>query len=94
MSVVKSNKEFQRMKDNITKKLDNFIKSYDGFSRSVSPNNWRTSGSYYSKFIDLKHDIQNFQPITNKELEQEWVRDAIMTDEEKELYNNSKKYNL
>lgn len=94
MSVVKSNKEFQRMKDNISKKLDNFIKSYDVFSRSVSPINWRTSGHYYSEVKKLKLNIQEFNPITNKELEQEWVRNAVMTDEEKELYNNSKKYNL
>ena len=94
MGAVKSKKEFQKMKDSISKKLDNFIKSYDVFSSSVSPINWPTSGHYYTELKKMKQNIQYLQPITNKDLEQEWVRDAIMTDEEKELYNNSKKYNL
>lgn len=94
MGIVKTTKEFQKMKNDITKKLSSFIKSYNTFSRSISPHNWRTSGHFYTEFIKLRNDIKNFKPITNKDLENDFIRDQVLTPKERELYNNMNKYNL
>lgn len=91
---IKSEKEFQQMKDEFAIKLDDFIRSYGEFTNSVSPQNWRVSGSYYAKLKDLKIVMQSFKPLEMKDLEYEYVRDEVLSDKEKELYNNSIKYNL
>ena len=38
--------------------------------------------------------IPYYNPITKKDLEQEWVRYEVMTEEEKEIYKTSKKMNI
>ena len=94
MKVVKTKTEFQLMKDELNQKLDDVIQSYDKFLKSISPSQWRGTGTHFRNLSDLRDDIKYFKPLTDKDLENEWVRDEVLTDEEKELYNNSKKYNL
>jgi hypothetical protein len=94
MNVIKTKKEFQLMKDEMIQKVDDFMKNFDDFSRSISPSDWRTIGSYYKELKKFKDDIPFFKPITKKDLEKEWVKLQVMTAEEKEIYKNSKKFNI
>ena len=94
MGVIKTKKEFQLMKDEMIQKVDSFLKDFHDFTSSVSPNNWRTIGSYYQELKKFKEDIPFFEPISKKDLEQEWVRYEVMTEEEKEIYKTSKKMNI
>ena len=43
---------------------------------------------------NFKDKLNEFTPLTLKHLDQEWIRNAVLTDEEKELWDNAKKYNL
>jgi len=94
MKAIKSKKEFKLMKDEISKKLDDFIESYDIFIKSVSPNYWRTTGNNYRDLISIKKEISRFEPLKMSHLDSEIVRDEVLTDEEKELYITTKKYNI
>ena len=91
---IKSEKEFQQMKNEFAIKLDKFIESYNEFTNSISPQNWRVSGSYYSKLNELRTVIQFFKPLELKDLESEHVRREVLSKKEEELYNFSKKYNI
>ena len=91
---VKTPEEFHQMKNDIKGKLRKFISEYDQFVKSVSPSNWRSTGHHYQALKIFCDDIDNFEPVTTKHLDQEWVRDQVLTDEEKEMWNDAKKYNL
>ena len=82
------------MKSDMIQKVDDLMKNFSDFSRSISPNNWRTIGSYYQELKKFKEDIPFFEPITKKDLEQEWVRYEVMTDEEKEIYKKNLIYEI
>jgi len=76
------------------KNIDTFIDSFDTFIRSTSPRYWRVTGTAYNDLKKLKDTIEECEPLTYKDLENAYLRDQVLTDEEKELYNNSNKYNL
>ena len=92
MSIVKSKEEFEEMKKDMIQKTNNFLKDYYEFSRYVSSNFWRSS--IYSEIEKFRDQIKDYTPITMKELEHEWIRNSVLTDEEKEIWNASKKYNV
>lgn len=92
--IVKTKAEFQLMKDDILDKLDKFIDDYDKFTRKVGSKYWRVSGAFAGELQNIKKEIPRFEPLTFKELQHDWIRDDILTDEEKEIYNNTKKYNI
>lgn len=94
MGVIKTKKQFELMKSEMIQKVDDLMKNFHEFTNSISPNNWRTIGSYYQELKNFKEDIPFFEPITKKDLKKDWVRYEIMTDEEKEIYKTSKKMNI
>jgi len=94
LKYIKTKEEFQVIKDEMDQKVVDFMKSYDTFTRLTSPKNWRTSGHHFSELRKLKDEIKEFEPLKLKDLDNEHVRDSIMTDEEKEIYKNSKKFNI
>jgi len=94
MGVIKTKKQFELMKSEMIKKIDDFMKNFNDFSRSISPDDWRSVGKYHSELKKFKEDIPYYNPITKKDLEQEWVRYEVMTEEEKEIYKTSKKMNI
>jgi len=90
---MKSNNEFQEMKQDVINKVDAFISSYDVFTRHVAPKHWRASG----KFFDvkrLKDEIDDFKQCTQKDVDNEFFRKEVLTDSEREEYETEKKYNL
>lgn len=93
MSYIKSPDEFQKMKEDVIDKVDAFLDSYDKFTKQLSPSCWRSSGDYFS-IQALKNDIDNFKQCTQKDVDNEYFRKEVMTEEEKEKYNREKKYNI
>ena len=94
IKALKSRQEFQEMKDNMSIEIDNLLKNYEEFTKSVSPDHWRTTGFHFTNLKKLKNDIQRFEPLKDKDLEEEWIRDQVLTDEEKEFYKTINNYNL
>lgn len=94
MKALKTRQEYDLMKDKMSSEIDNFLSKFDVFIRSTSPDYWRTTGTLYTTIKNFKDELKRLKPLTDKHLEQDWIRDEVLTDEEKELWNNSKKYNL
>lgn len=91
MKALKTKQEYELMKSEMSMEIDNFLKKFDEFIRSTSPNYWRTTGSLYTKIKNFKdYELKNIEPLSKKDLEQEWVRDEVATEEEKK----AAKYNL
>jgi len=90
---VKTKEEFELMKKEINQKVDSFTKDWDEFTRYVSPSYWRGMNTNFNP-KKLKIDIERFEPATNKHLNIEEFRDEVMTDEEKDEWNTTQKYNL
>ena len=94
MNIIKTRTEYNKMKSVLIDKLSDFMVEYDKFVNSTSPSYWRSTGHFYSEVEQLKNVISKCDPMTYKDLENDFVRSEVLTDEEKELYKNSKKYNL
>lgn len=94
MKFVLTPKEFQEKKEEFKSKIDKFTSDYHEFTRYVSPSNWRTVGGHQVEIDQLKHHVDKATPLKSKDLEQDWVRDQVLNDEEKEEWNAMKKYNL
>lgn len=94
MNFIKTQLEFDEMKKEFTRKIDSFLIDFNEFTRHVAPKYWRSGGIVYSELKKFKDHIQKFEPIQMKDLKQDWVRDEVMTDDERELWNTSKKYNV
>lgn len=94
MKILKTRKEYDLMKDELSTEIDNFLSKFDVFLRSTSPNYWRTTGTLYTNIKNFKDEIKNIKPLTIDELEQEWIRTQVLTEEEEEEWNTQKKYNL
>lgn len=92
MNFVKTNKEYKELKDEFSKKIDSFLKDYLEFLNFTSPAYWRSS--IYTKINNYKEEMKDFTPLTMKHLDNEKVRDEVLSDEDKELWNASKKYNI
>lgn len=94
MSIVKTKDEFELMKKDILSKIDKFVLDYTDFTMKVSPKNWRSTGDLFMALNKAKEYIPEYEPLQMKDLEQYWVRDEVLTDEEKALYDATKKYNV
>lgn len=94
MNFIKTQSEFDEMKKEFTQKIDSFLIDFNEFTRHLSSKYWRSSGNIFSKLTQYKNRMKEFTPITMKELQHDWVRDEVLTDEEKELWNTSNKYNI
>ena len=69
--------EYKTKKEEVANKIDDLLKSYDELSKMISPKHWRTSGSHFGELKRMKENLNNFTEITPKELDTEWVREAI-----------------
>ena len=94
MNFIKTKSEFEEMKKDFTQKIDSFLNDFNEFTRHLSPSYWRSTGKVFSELKTLKYNMRVLEPIQMKHLEQDWVRDEVLNDEEKEEYNTIKKYNL
>jgi hypothetical protein len=94
MGIIKTRAEYDKMKIDILKKIDNFIYDYNEFTRKTNSKYWRVCGELSAELNNIKGEIPRFKPLNSKELSQSWIRDEILTDEEKIEYENIIKYNL
>ena len=94
MEVIKTRKEFEEMKKEFIEKIDSFIGDYDKFTKSVRPGYWSTTGEYFAHLLSMKDMIPRLQPLELKDLESKFVRDEVLTDEEIDQWEQTKKYNL
>jgi hypothetical protein len=69
--------EFDGKREEFINKLDEFAREYNKFITIVSPSNWRTTGHHLTELRKMKDDIKNFKPLTNKDLENDWVRNQL-----------------
>lgn len=90
---IKTKDEFEEMKQDMLQKVDNFVKDWDEFTRYVSPKHWQGMGRNFKPTM-LKDDIMRYEPATQKHLDNELFRDEVFTDEEKEEWNATQKYNI
>lgn len=63
MKYVKTYEGFTSDKNTIIKKLDDFIAAYDEFTKTVSPEYWASSGSFFSKLRSMREHIPNYKGI-------------------------------
>lgn len=95
MRVIKTLAEYDQMKADFSNEIDSFLKKFDVFLKSTSPSYWRSTGSVYTTIKNFKKDdLKTLKPLELKHLEVEWVRDEVLDDDEKEEWNDTKKYNL
>lgn len=94
MKYVKSKKEYDKLKNDMIDQIEDLMKNYEEFSKSTSSKYWRNTGTHFTELRGMISDIEHFEPITMKDLDNEVIRDQVLTDEEKELYNATKNYNL
>ena len=64
-----SKKKFEKEKQEIADELSNFLKKYDEFTKKVSPKNWRSTGTHFSRITEFIEDIKNFSEMTDEEKE-------------------------
>lgn len=93
-NLVKSQQEYNELKKDFKNDIDTFLKKFDDFVRYTSPSYWRTTGHHYSDIINLKDKLDDLEPLTLKDLENIVVRREVLTPEENEFYEQTKKYNL
>lgn len=91
---IKTEKEFNTMRSDIITKLDQFYIDYNNFVNSVSPSNYRLTGHHFIELRNMRDDIQKFTRLNIKDLENDFIRDQVLTEEEKELYDDTKNFNL
>lgn len=92
MDFIKTPDEYNELRNDFSTKIDSFLDDYGKFLDSTSPDYWR--GGIYQKIKKLKGDIYGYEPLTLKHLDADWVRDEVLSDEQKEIWDNTKKYNL
>jgi len=94
MSIVKTQEEYEEMKKDFTNKIDKFLLDFNEFSRKTSPKYWRSFGDAHVGLRNIKDRMKEYTPLKMKHLEVDFVRDDVLNDKEKEIYNQTKKYNL
>jgi len=57
--------------------LNAFINKYKEFTKKVSPNNWRTTGTHVTRLDTICAEIQEFQEITEAEKKIDWVAESL-----------------
>jgi hypothetical protein len=68
---------FSDEKDKVINMINSLMEEYEKFTKTVSPENWRTTGHHFTELRKMKEDIVNFSELTEKEKENEWVRKQI-----------------
>ena len=62
-------------------KLEALKKDFEELTKQVSPVHWRNTGTQFSNIKKMEHDVSNYTEITKKDLEIEWVREALKLEE-------------
>ena len=84
--------EYNNLRKKILKELDSFLKNYDEFLRSTSTDSWRSSG--YVELEKIRDKIKDMEHLDPDKLNTRWIRDQVLTPEQQEEWENSKKFNL
>ena len=61
--------DFINKKQYVLEKLSEFMEIYDEFTKMVSPQFWRTTGSHFSELRKMKADIPEYNEINRGEKE-------------------------
>jgi len=61
------NELFEKKKNEIIKKANDFLKDYDDFAMIISSSQWRTSGHIYSNMNEIINYLQNMEEGGSKE---------------------------
>lgn len=92
---IKTPAEFKKSKEEVLTKLMDFRDTYSEFIKTVKPSEWRRTGNHFAELKKMQLEIPIEEgPITIKDLENDFIRNQLLNDEEKELWDNAKKYNL
>ena len=58
-----------------------YTEDFEELTKQVSPVHWRNTGTQFSNLRKMEHDVSNYTEITEKDLEIEWVRNALKLEE-------------
>ena len=94
MKAIKTLREYNKMKKEFSNEIDSFLKKFSTFTKFTSPEHWRETSYTYNSLKKFKDKLKEYKPIQLKHLNAEWVRDEVLDDEDKEIWNNTKKYNI
>lgn len=79
-------KDFEGQKEEILKKLDDFMHDYEVFSLRVAPKHYRITGHHFTELRKIQNDIPEFTEITTKDRGNPWVKKDL-DEAEKRLRN-------
>lgn len=68
---------FDENKKELKYKIEEILKIYDNFTKTVSPKYWRTTGHHFIELNKMKDDIDSFSEITEKQLKQAKKHDLL-----------------
>jgi hypothetical protein len=57
-------------KERLTDKIDNLIKYYEEFTKLISPQWWRVSGSHLTDLRKMREDIDRFDMMSKTQREE------------------------
>ena len=68
---------FDSDKLNLKKELYKLILRYNGFSKSVSPKNWRTTGHHIVELKKMLDEIDNLTEISEEEKNNDFIKKQL-----------------
>ena len=68
---------FESDKLNLKKDLVKLIMRYNGFSKSVSPKNWRTTGNHITELKKMLNEIDNLNEISEEEKNNDVIKKQL-----------------
>jgi Fe-S oxidoreductase len=63
-----NNNNFKQETNKIIKKFEDLLKDYDEYILSISPSNWRSSGTVYKNLNDAIETIKKYKELTDEEI--------------------------
>ena len=67
--------DFELGKKSVLLSIDNLIEEYTDFINDISPTHWRMIGNHFTNLNKMKEDIERFNSISEKEKENDWVKE-------------------
>lgn len=55
--------------------LKDLLDKYDEFTNDISPKWWRITGHHFSELKKMQVEIEELEPMTEEEYNNEWVRE-------------------
>jgi len=68
---------FAQKKIEIQAKLGEVLREYTNFTKDVSPKHWRSTGKHYQSILTAMNDIPRYEQISDKDLENDWVKKEL-----------------